>query len=528
MSTISPRSAPHHLRVRLPSLALVTVTSVLVAWLARWGPDWPAQEFRAWIAGHDGLSLWTMRWYSGSALPGYSVLYPPLAAVLGAGTVGVVACVAITWSASGAIPNVSRRRATLIGVGIAVSVTENLLIGQVPFLLGTAFAVAAVRSLLTGRSPYLTAALAALASLSSPLAGAFVLLVSPALAHNRGVRAVLPLGAAITGSAVAFVIGGVDGPFPCPWQTFLGVAAFCVAILVIAPRSQAAMRLFAACYLLVDVAAFLAPNPIGGNVARLAKLVAIPLAVYYLDGRGVWSRIRTSAIAVLAVVWPTVAFASSVVHGADDPSRAPSFYAGIDRFLASRPALISGRLEIPFTREHWESYFVARHFPIARGWERQSDLQYNAVLYNRLTPARYRAWLDDNAVSVVALPRAPLDTGGKAEAALLRHAPSYLVPVWQDAHWRVWRVADPEPLVSGPARLVDQEPSALTLHFSAPGTAVVRVRASNLWVSDDPDACIGRTPRDWLTVSSPSAGNIQVKTSLTAQLITGTGCPGDR
>ena len=29
--------------------------SVIVA--ARWGPDWPAQEFRAWIAAHDGLSV---------------------------------------------------------------------------------------------------------------------------------------------------------------------------------------------------------------------------------------------------------------------------------------------------------------------------------------------------------------------------------------------------------------------------------------------------------------------------------------
>src|ERR1700757_3902209 len=100
--------------VHTSTVLLAVLAGALIVTLARWGVDWPAQEFRAWIAGHDGLSLWTMRWYSGSALPGYSVLYPPLAAVLGAGTVGVVACVAITWSASGVIPNVSRRRATFI------------------------------------------------------------------------------------------------------------------------------------------------------------------------------------------------------------------------------------------------------------------------------------------------------------------------------------------------------------------------------------------------------------------------------
>ena len=525
MSTVGPRSATDHYWVRLPGLALATIAGVLVAWLARWGPDWPAQEFRAWIADHDGLSLWTMRWYSGSALPGYSVLYPPLAAVLGAGVVGVLSCVAITWCASGVLPDVGRRRAVLIGVGVAISVTQNLLIGQVPFLLGAAFALAAVRSVLSERSPWLTTTLAALCSLSSPLAGAFLLLIAPAIAVHRGTRAVLPLGAALTGSAVALVVGGASGPFPCPWQTFVGTAAFCLAILMIAPREQRAMRVFAAWYLPIAVAAFVVPNPIGGNVARLAKLVAIPLAMYYLDGRNVWRRVRTSAVTLLAIIWPSAAFASSLVHGADDPSRVPSFYAGIDRFLAARPQLTSGRLEIPFTREHWESYFVARHFSIARGWERQSDLLYNSVLYHRLTPDRYRAWLDDNAVSAVALPRAPLDEGGIAEAELLRHPPKYLVPVWHNAHWRVWRVAHPTPLVSGPARLVDQDPAALTVRFSAPGTAVVRVRASNLWISEVPGVCVGRTSRDWLRVTSPGAGDVPLKASLTAQLLTGAGCP---
>jgi hypothetical protein len=147
------------------------------------------------------------------------------------------------------------------------------------------------------------------------------------------------------------------------------------------------------------------------------------------------------------------------------------------------------------------------------------------MLYHRLTPAGYRAWLDDNAVSAVALPRAPLDEGGTAEAALLRHAPKYLVPVWHNAHWRVWRVADPTPIVSGAARLLDQDPASLTLRFSAPGTVVVRVRASNLWVSGVAGVCVGRTTHGWLTVTSPSAGDVQVETSLTAKLITGAGCP---
>src|SRR6478609_11319675 len=99
--TMSPGGIGVRVRVvHTSTVLLAALAGALIVTLARWGPDWPAQEFRAWIAGHDCLSLWTMRWYSGSALPGYSVLYPLLSAVIGAGLVGAVSCVAITWSAS--------------------------------------------------------------------------------------------------------------------------------------------------------------------------------------------------------------------------------------------------------------------------------------------------------------------------------------------------------------------------------------------------------------------------------------------
>ncbi len=36
------------------------------------------------------------------------------------------------------------------------------------------------------------------------------------------------------------------------------------------------------------------------------------------------------------------------------------------------------RLEIPLTESHWEAAYVAREFPLARGWERQLDLRSTA------------------------------------------------------------------------------------------------------------------------------------------------------
>ena len=498
--------------------------SVLVAWLARWGPDWPAQEFRAWIAGHDGLSLWTMRWYGGSPLPGYSVLYPPLAAVIGPGLVGVLACVAAMWVATGLAPRSSRARALVFDFAVALGLVDNLLIGQLPFLLGTAFGVAAVRCALTARRPVVTAALAALASLASPLAGAFLLLVLPAVAVARSWRLASPLAAAVLGSIVAALVGGASGPFPCPWQTMLGVAGFCVAVLLFAPRHARAWQVFAASYLLVDLVVFIVPDPVGGNIARLGKLVAGPLAcVLVRSAHGPWRRTRTAALAgltVATVVWPALVATSSMARDATDPSRSEQFYRGLDHYLAAHRATAS-RIEIPFTREHWESYYVARRFPIARGWERQSDLLYNAVLYRRLTPQRYHHWLTHNAITLVALPRAQLDVGGRPEARLLRHPPGYLTPVYHDAHWQVWRVRHATPLVTGAATLVRQGAAGLVLRFARPGIAIVRVRASALWTTGQPGACVGATRDGWLAVHDSRAGVLDLQTALSADVLTG-------
>ncbi|HEY8301073.1 MAG TPA: hypothetical protein VIG48_04180 [Jatrophihabitans sp.] len=511
-----------------PGVAFVAAASVLVAWLGRWGPDWPAQEFRAWIAGHDGLSLWTMRWYGGSALPGYSVLYPPLAAVVGPGLVGVLACVAAAWVATGLAPRTNRVRAIAFDFAVALGLVGNLLIGQLPFLLGVAFGAAALRCALSGNRAVATAVLAALTSLASPLAGAFLLLALPALVVARSWRASLPLLGAVAGSLVAALVGGANGPFPCPWQTFAGVAAFCVAVLVIAPRRARALQVFAASYLLVDVIVFIVPDPVGGNIARLGKLVAGPLACWLVRGtHGQWRRTRTAALAGLAaatVVWPTLIQTISMVHDAADPSRNEHFYGGLDHYLATHPAN-AARIEIPFTRGHWEAYYVARRYPIARGWERQSDLLYNGVLYRRLTAQRYRHWLADNAITLVALPRAQLDVGGQPEASLLRHPPGYLVPVFHDAHWRVWRVRNATPIVTGAATLVRQQPAGLVVRFVKPGTALVRVRASTLWVSQRPGTCVGTTRDGWLRVHDRRAGTVTLVASLNVDVLTGAdGC----
>lgn len=174
-----------------------------------------------------------------------------------------------------------------------------------------------------------------------------------------------------------------------------------------------------------------------------------------------------------------------------------------------------------FTREHWEASWVARAFPIARGWERQTDLDANSVLYRGLSAGSYRRWLDDNAVSLVALPDVALDAGGQAEAKLLAHPPSYLQPVWADAHWRVWRVRNHALLLQGPAVLTHLGPASVTVRFRHPGSPTLRIRADPMWAVSSGPACVDVTTARWLQVRARAAGVVVLRARATLGSVTG-------
>jgi hypothetical protein len=508
----------------LPLLAL----ACLVGWFARWGPDWPAQEYRAWTAQHFGLTAWSNFWYSGIALPGYSVLYPVIAAVFGTSLTGVAAVLVAARGAGGLAPTGARIRRVGFQVSVGFVLIADLLIGQIPYLIGIACGVWSVRAVRSGR-PWLAAVLAAACSLSSPLAGAFLLIATPSLMTAFGIRRCAPLLGAGLGVLVSALIGGAGGPFPFEWHHAASSAAFVALVVGLTRPQDRPVRVFALSYALAAVLAGLVPNPIGGNVVRLAQLAALPMAWHLLaslriprllgagmDGtrsRGRRAVVLGGALVLLAASWPAVPAVSSIGRGAGDPSQAASYYTGLRQFLGTQdPA--RGRVEVVFTREHWEALWVAQVFPIARGWERQTDLQVNQVLYHRLTPARYRRWLDDHAVALVALPRAPIDYGGEAEAELLRHPPKYLVPVWHDSNWQVWRVSHPQPLVSGAATLVSMGPASVVLDFRHAGRAMVRIRANSMWQLDQGSGCISATRGGWLAVSVRAAQTVTLRSRL--------------
>src|SRR5919198_5836786 len=85
-------------RVRLPELpvdpwraAPVLVAAVLAGFYLVIAPktgDLPAHVFRAKLFGREPFTVWNGDWYSGHHTPAYSMLFPPVAWVLGPAVAG--------------------------------------------------------------------------------------------------------------------------------------------------------------------------------------------------------------------------------------------------------------------------------------------------------------------------------------------------------------------------------------------------------------------------------------------------------
>jgi hypothetical protein len=447
------------------------------------------------------------------------VLYPFLASLIGAQVTGILAVTAAASAAVHLLPVANPRRRRLLSVSVAGLLAGSLVIGLVPFLLGVAFGLWGLVALRSDRKAA-TGLLVGAASLASPLAGLFLLMAAPPLARAYTWRRVVPLCGAAAGPAVAIIVGGSTGPEPYPWQSLLGVLCFCASAWLVTEPGERLLRRFAVVYAVMGIVLFLIPNPVGGNISRLGKLVAVPLACFLFDRARLAGRRRLAALAAVALLWPCVPLSSAIAAGARDPSQSAAYYTGLLAYLRTQDPT-AGRLEIPFTRAHWEAARVAPFFALARGWERQTDLQYNSVLYKPLSAARYRRWLRQSAVALVALPSVPLDEGGLAEGNLLKRPPSYLKPVWSDPRWTVWRVVGAQPLVSGPARISRMGPASFDIVFRRAGTSVVRIRASALWRVTHGTGCVGVDPNGWLEIRARAAQVLTVRARISTQLIVG-------
>jgi hypothetical protein len=509
-------------RLAPPAVATALAVTYLI-----WQPpslDLAAAEYRAWLFGHAGFSVWDAQWYGGHHLPGYSVLFPPLAWWLGPRVVGALAVVAAAVLFERIAHARYGARAWVGATWFAAGAATTLFSGRLTFALGLVPALAALLALQRSSARERGAAalglattLAVVTPLASPVAALFLALAGTAYSvGERRARSLVVAGAALAPVAVlavAFPEGGVE---PFAFSSFWPVLTFAAVALVLVPREERTLRIGIALYALGCSAALLLDTPIGGNVVRLGALCAGPLAALVL-----WRR-RTSALLLLAsflLWWQWSAAVNDVRTASGDPSVHAAYYAPLlvtlDRAGAQGGA--TGRIEIPFTRLHWEARWIAPTIPLARGWERQLDLEVNPLFYGDqtgappLTPARYHAWLDRMAVRWVAVPDVRLDYSAKHEARLIAGGLPYLRLVWRGAHWRLFEVTHPAPLADPPAHVLRASTDSLTLDVPRPATVKLRVRWTPYWAVIDGDACV-KPDGDWTQLRVRRAGTIRLAT----------------
>lgn len=514
------RAWRRHARTALVAVAehpyVITLTLVgLLAVMGINGADWPAQIFRAWLVRDHGAVLWNNQWYGGHLLPGYSVITPILAGGIGTRMLTAISCVTAAWAFSRlrlGRGNLARRVGSC---WFAVIVSVEYLIGRTPFVLGVAAALLAILAARSGHRAWAAVA-AGFCGLASPLAAAFLLMIALAWVHEERVWATrFSLSPAVVGLVMSLAFpGGGDFSFPV-WRlgAILGFAGVGLALV---PRTELTARRFLWLYAISATMLFLIPSAVGGNVARLGELTAGPMMAVVLLSLGRRRLVVLLAIPLLAWQFSSAGKAVAYNNG-DSTGKKPEYYTGMLEFL-DHANLPVGRIEIPFTRGHWETVFVAEQMPLARGWERQLDRAHNQVLYGDLSEAEYHTWVRDTGVRFIALPDVPLDPSAKHEAEILRAGADWLVPVWSDPHWVIWEVADPVPLLDGPGQLVDITPSGFTLLAQQAGTFTVRIHRTNWFVADKPNTGISESKDGWTEVTVTEPGEVTITAKASAVL----------
>ncbi len=493
----------------MPRRALLApaVAAAIAAVYLVWAPasaDLAAATYRAGLFARAGFVVYDPQWYGGFEPLGYSVLLGPLGALLGVRLLGAASAVAAA-ALFARLAGGSRPAALWFAVGVGVSLGS----GRTAFTLGVALGLGALVAVRAER-PWAGGVLAAASALASPLTGGFLGLAAVAGApdpERRSPRARAGLAAAALGPAAGLALA-----FPTAGYEPFAASSFWPALgllVLLAAAAPPALRAGVVLYALACVAAYAVPTAVGGNAVRLGALFAGPLAAAALGG----DRRRLLALLALPLAyWQLQAPIRDVVVAHGDPSTTAAYYAPLERLLARGGPR---RIEVPFTREHWEAAFLAPRVALARGWERQLDIADNGLFYRRsgLTAAAYAAWLAANGVSVVALADAPLDYSAVGEAALIRRGLPFLRPLARLAHWRVYAVVGAPPLASPPARLVAAGPDRFVLRFARAGTSVVRLRFTDYWVPGG-GGCAGRAPGGFTAVTAAQAGRLTVVARL--------------
>lgn len=498
-------------------------------------PDLAVQVYRSDLFGRIGFSVWDLSWYGGHHLPGYSLLFPPLGALLGPRIVGALAAVASVILFERLItPYFSARATRIAAVWFAIIVVCDLLIGRLTYGLGVTVGLCAVLSLSRGH-PWLAAVLGIATATASPVTGVFTALAGGAVFLSGTDRRGLAL--AVTSLGTLLVMAGLfpeGGTQPFRWFQIIVPLLVCGAVLALARPSDRALRTGTILYIIGCCVTLAVTSPLGDNVLRLGALVGGSLmAALWVDrvpGATRVSRRTIAAVGVIFLAWQLAGPIREVVKSSGDPSTSQAYFAPVVDFLRTH-ADAGTRIEIPFTRGHWEAAYVAPYVPLARGWETQLDQKIGALFYDHrdatFTAARYHAWLRHNAVRYVVVPDVAPDPTSRREVDVINATPPWLHLVWTGPHWKAYAVRDALPLVSGPATLMSLRPDGFTLRARGPGLILVRVRTTPYYTVTQGTACIAKSEDGWTRVRVARAGTVRVQAKFALDDVVGDGssCP---
>ncbi|WP_395571613.1 hypothetical protein [Streptomyces sp. BK79] len=498
-------------RHRVPLLATLPTLPLYAVWwafLATGGGDLAAQEAWTDFVSRHGGSPYGLFWYGGVHTANYSVISPYLMAALGVRTVTALSGLAASWLAAVLVVRTGVRGPLWVASLASFALWCNVVSGRTTFALGLAFGLAACVHLVRERRLVLAAGYAALATMASPVAGLFLAVVGAGylLVRERGRALVLlvPPAAVVGLTTVLFPFHGEQlMPAGRIWPpVVLGLA-----VTALTPRDWRVARWSGAVYAAGTVLAYLIPSPIGTNVERFAEYFAPPvLLAALLTAPPLRRPART--LLVVALVFSVGWTVKKTVDDVKEYTVVPAWATETDGVVRALDGLGADRtrVEVVPARNHREASGLAPHVNMARGWNRQLDMERARLFYDgSFSAATYRAWLDRWAVGLVVLPLGKPDGFAEQEARLVRDdslRPAWLEPVWQDEHWRIYRVRDAVPLVSAPGAVVTTTPTDLVLRVERPGAVTVRV-AWSPWLRSD-GGCLARDGEfTRLTVQAP-------------------------
>ena len=497
--------------------AVAAILAALMAWVGPPGTDFAAHVYQRTLFLRHGFTLWDDFWYAGRySFVDYSVLYYPLATALGirllavaAVSVAALAFASVAAREWGSVSKWSARSFAVVWAGFLIS-------AAFPFALGVAFGLLAIWALQAGHR-WRFAALTMLTLAASPVALVLLVVVVAGVALARRdtpQRVAVPAFALVFAVVIELVLlrlfpGTGHYPFSSPEAAV--ALGFCAVGFACTWRVESArvLRYVFAAYAVAIVAVYLVPSGLGGNVARL-RYIAVPLALLVVGLRH-WRPLPPMlAVVGLALAWNVTPLAAGLVNYESDVTARAAVWRAPLAYLHAH--LSPGyRVEAVDTIAHWPAFYLAESgIPLVRGWFRQDDFPFNALLYRELRPTPYRRWLRELGVAYVVLTRTPPDYSSRQEAALLRTGRAGLPRVWASREIAIYAVPRPRPIVTGPGRpaMLAFHESRLVVRVRRGGTYRVAVRWSPYWQTST--GCLARTRQGMLRLRTHAAAEVRI------------------